>query len=145
MTQTNGLAICLVTRAGAVGVDAEDTSQVVDVARIAKHFLCERDRARLMALADGDRSAAFFELWVFHEAYVKGSGKGLGAASERVGIRFNADNRPLPIGNWQFSLHHPRPNYVAAAAIRQPRRDAPPVPVVWLNAALFQTRVAVEI
>jgi 4'-phosphopantetheinyl transferase len=143
VTRTNGLAICLVTRAGEVGVDAEDTSRKFDVEPIARHFLSEREQIRFAGLAPHDRAKAFFELWVVHEAYVKGTGKGVGSSAERVRIRFDRDNRPLPVGRWRFSLRHPSEKHVAAAAMRHPH-GAPAIPIAWLKADLFQTGVAVE-
>lgn len=140
LARTNGLAICLVTRAGAAGVDAEDLSRPVDVAEIGRHFLPPAELKRLERLPDGERTAAFFKLWVLHEAYVKGTGRGLAGTSERIRIRLDAEGNPLPIGNWRFFFCQPTARHVAAAAIRQ-TRDGASVQVTWLKSSLFQTRL----
>lgn len=121
-----------------MGVDAEETSRVVDVAQVARHFLSRREQARLEDLPAHQRVERFFEQWVLREAYLKGIGKGIAAAPERFTLKFGENGEPLPIGNWQFFLRWPGEKYVAAAAIR-PRRGAAPVSVRWLKADdLFQ-------
>ncbi len=131
-TRTDGLVICLVSRAGEVGVDAEETSRLVDVKQVARHFLSRQERARLDKLPERQRLGAYYTQWVLREAYLKGTGRGIVSAPERLTIKFNKDGHPLPIGNWQFHLHRPSARHVAAAAIRR-RRGAGLVPVRWLT------------
>jgi 4'-phosphopantetheinyl transferase len=142
LARTNGLAICLVTRAGKAGVDVEDTSRTVDVAAIARHFLPASERKRLEGLPQDERTARLFKIWVLHEAQLKASGKGLGEDG-RIRVRVGPDGAPLPSANWKFTLHNPSARHVAAVAIHQPA-DAPLVPVRWSKSSLFETRVAVE-
>jgi 4'-phosphopantetheinyl transferase len=124
--------ICLVSRAGEVGVDAEETSRAVNVAQVARHFLSHREQTSLEKLPANESVARFFEQWVLKEAYLKGTGKGIVTAQERFTIKFGDNGQPLPIGSWQLFLHRPSARYIAAAAVRQ-RRGATPVSVCWLE------------
>jgi 4'-phosphopantetheinyl transferase len=138
LAHTSGLVICLVSRVGEVGVDAEETSRVVDVEQVARHFVSRQEKARLENLPPRQGTARFFEQWVLREAYLKGIGKGIASAPERFTIKFGENGEPLPIGTWQFFLYRPSANHVAAAAVRR-RRGAAPVFVRWLKANdLFQ-------
>ena len=117
LTHTNGLLICIVTRAGEVGVDAEDTSQPVDVALVAKHFLSSGEAARLANLPARERRRRFFEQWVLKEAYVKAIGIGLADAGERLTVARREDGLPESTGGCEFSVYRPSSDRVAAAAV----------------------------
>jgi 4'-phosphopantetheinyl transferase len=134
LTHTNNLVICLVTRAGEVGVDAEETSRAVDARLVARHFLSRREQARLARLPSDERAVRFFEQWVLREAYVKATGKGLAYSPERFSIEQAESGQPIAIGNCQFSLHRPTPNHVAAAAVLRRECEAA-VSIDWLIAA----------
>ena len=133
LAHTSDLVICLISRAGEVGVDAEETSRLVDIAQVARHFLSRREQACLENLPAHLRIARFFKQWVLREAYLKGIGKGIAHAPERFTVRLGENDQPLPIRNWQFFLCRPSAKHVAAAAVRQ-RRGAAPVSVRWLKA-----------
>lgn len=135
LTHTNDLVICAVTRAGDVGVDAEDTSQPVDASLVARHFLSRRQQQRLGAVDSRERAASFFEQWVLKEAYVKASGEGLTNAPERLTVEQRDDGRPIAIAGCEFSVHRPTPNHVAAAAVVL-RDPAHSVSFEWLIADL---------
>jgi len=130
LTHTDDLVICIVTRAGEVGVDAEKTSQRVEIAPIARHFLSRRQRARLASLPSCERAARFFEQWVLKEAYVKSIGKGLAYAPERVTVEQDDNGEPVAIGRCQFSVYRPSSSHVAAAAVMRGRCVAP-VSIRW--------------
>lgn len=117
LTHTNDLAICAITRAGDVGVDAEDTSQPIDASLLARHFLSSRQQTRLAALSPRVRVSTFFEQWVLKEAYVKATGEGLATSPERLTVEQSEDGEAISIGRCQFSLWRPTTNHVAAAAI----------------------------
>ena len=121
LTHTEGLIACAVTRAGEVGVDAENTLRRIDVDQITRHFFDESERALLAKSATiEDRTEKFFELWVVKEAMLKGIGAGVSRLPESIA----AD------GNWQLTVHRPTPNHVAACAIR-PADGNLPIPVEW--------------
>lgn len=132
LTHTAGLVICIVSRAGEVGVDAEETSQTVDAWLIARHFLSGGQQAQLAALPPPDRISRFFEQWVLKEAYVKAIGKGLAYSPERLTIGQDESGQPIATKNCRFSLHRPSSNHVAAAAVL--RRDCTvPISIEWLE------------
>jgi len=134
LTHTDGLAICLVSRAGEVGVDAEETSRTVDVALVARHFLSRHQQARLARLSPHERAARFFEQWVLKEAYVKAIGTGLAYAPQRLTVEQGEGGQPAAIANCQFSVYRPSSKHLAAAAVF--RRDlAAAVSIEWLIAA----------
>jgi phosphopantetheinyl transferase len=134
LTHTDNLIICLVTRIGEVGVDAEALARKVDMGEITKHFFAAAEQKSLAKLPPKDRAKRFFEIWVIKEAYLKARGRGLTISPERVPIRFHSDGAPYPIKNWQLELHSPTLEHVAATAVDVPSRH-PPVPIVWRNAS----------
>lgn len=129
LTHTAGLVACIVTRAGEVGIDAEETGRAVDVAEVARHFFSEEERKRLAALSARRRTARFFEYWVLKEAYLKGRGVGLSVAPDGFTIELRR-GRALPIGSWALALYQPTRRHVAATAVRV-RRGVDAVPIVW--------------
>lgn len=132
LTHTGGLVICIVSRAGEVGVDAEETSQTVDPSLVARHFLSRAQQAQLATLPARERLARFFEQWVLKEAYVKAIGKGLAYSPERLTIEQDESGEPVATKNCRFSLHRPSLHHVAAAAVL--RRDCTvPISIEWLK------------
>jgi len=130
LTHSEGLLACLVTRAGQVGVDVEETSRGVDADRIAHHFFSAAEQACLTALGPEQRRGRFFEYWVVKEAYLKGCATGLSRSPEQFTVQFDEDGQPSAIDRWQLTLHRPTPRHVAATAVwRQP--DIVAVPVTW--------------
>jgi 4'-phosphopantetheinyl transferase len=130
LAHTDDLVICIVTRAGEVGVDVEETSRTVDVSAMTRHFFSRRQQARLASLPSRERAARFFEQWVLKEAYVKATGKGLAYAPERLTIEQGDSGEPVAIGRCQFSVYRPSSNHVAAAAVLR-GRCAAPVSIHW--------------
>ncbi len=143
VTHTHGLLVCLVSRVGEVGVDAEEISRKVDIAEITRHFFSPSEREMLDGLSGARRIRRFFELWVLKEAYLKARGRGLSISPERILIQLNKSGEPAPIRDWQLALHRPTPRHVAATAIRS--RQSQPIAIRWRDAAqLFKAGVAVE-
>ncbi|MFY9739326.1 MAG: 4'-phosphopantetheinyl transferase superfamily protein [Candidatus Cybelea sp.] len=132
LTHTDDLALCIVSRAGEVGVDAEKTSRATDDLAIGRHFFSRRQRARLASLPPDRRAESFFEQWVLKEAYVKATGEGLAYAPERLTIEQDEKGEPMPVANCQFALWRPTPNHVAAAAVLL-RDGDPAVSLDWLR------------
>ena len=140
LTHTDGLMICLVSRAGEVGIDAEKTSSYIDGALIARHFFSRPELARFCSLPVHKQPAWVFAQWVVKEAYLKGTGRGLDTP-ERVTVEWGEDGQPVAIGGWQFFLYHPSPHHVAAAALRRSGAFAASSP--WLKIEHFlQTDIA---
>lgn len=121
IAHADGLAVCIVTRAGEAGVDAEETSQSVDASLVARHFLSAEQIQTSAALSG---RAGFYEQWVLKEAYVKATAQGLACAPERLTIEQRADGLPVNTKDCQFSLHRPSANHVAAAAVLRRTQDS---------------------
>jgi len=144
MTHTSGLVICIVTRAGEVGVDAEEITRRVDIDQVSRHFFSEPERASLASLLARKRTARFFEQWVLKEAYLKGPGKGLFLSPEKFTIEIDRNGKPSDLGKWQLALHRLGRRHVAATAIRR-RRGNGPVPIAWFSAErLLKAGVAIK-
>jgi 4'-phosphopantetheinyl transferase len=130
LAHTDGLVVCAVSRAGEVGVDAEETSRIVNFDQVSRHFFSAAEQARLAALPLEQRAEGFFEQWVLKEAYVKGQGTGLSQSLEGFTIARSENGQPLAIGNWQFALNRPTPRHVAAVALHR-RHAGESVIVEW--------------
>jgi len=144
LTHTDGLIICLVSRAGEVGIDAEETSRAVDIAQVTKHFFSKTERTSLEQLPSKRRALRFFQQWVLKEAYLKGKGQGLMREPSRFTIEIDAEGSPISKGSWQLSIHRPGPHHVAAMAIR-PRRGIGSVPVKWFTSrGLLEAGIPIE-
>jgi len=133
LTHTEGLVACIVSRAGEVGVDVEDTSRKLDVAEIARYFLSIPENDRVSALAPERRSARLFDYWVLKEAYLKGRGLGLSQPPEETTVEFDTDGQPQALDGWQLALHHPTERHIAATAVL-PDRGGTQGPAVWKSA-----------
>jgi 4'-phosphopantetheinyl transferase len=132
LTHTRDLAICLVSRDGEVGVDAEETTRPVDVESVVKYFFTTEEQSYLQRLPRAQRLDRYYKQWVLREAYLKGTGEGIAGEPEQFAVRFDADGQPLPLGEWQLFFHRPSERHVAAAAVRptEPRRR---IGVRWLD------------
>ena len=66
------------TRAGDVGVDIEKfRGDITRRDQIAERHFAPGERAQLQAIAEAERTRAFFDLWTRKEAFVKARGDGL--------------------------------------------------------------------
>ncbi len=143
ISHAEGLVVCLLSRAGEVGVDAENISCTPDVELIAGNFFSGREAASLTALPERERNARFFKLWVLKEACLKAMGRGLGSGDERFTIALDENGEPEAIDGWHFAFHHPSKDHIAATAICS-QRDPGSLSVRWFSAdALFETCIAV--
>lgn len=77
LTHSHGRALIAIGRDQKVGVDLEQVRREVDVVRLAKRFLSERD---LTSIEHGDpaqRHERFLKAWVAREAVFKADGRGM--------------------------------------------------------------------
>jgi len=144
LTHAQGLVICLISRAGELGVDAEETSRDVDIAQVTKHFFSKRERESLDRLLPQRRASRFFRQWVLKEAYLKATGRGLSLEPNRFTVEIDRSGNPTPLRGWQFTLRRLGPNHVAATALR-PKHAAALIPIKWRSARrLLEARVPIE-
>jgi len=136
LTHTPGLVVCAVSRAGEVGVDAEDASRPVDAQLIARHFFSEHELLHLERLPQGRRMQRFLEQWVLKEAYVKAVGQGLGNADERLTVLHPTNAKRFFFGGCQLALQRLDSGHIVACAVLSPQwRDI--VQFEWLTASLM--------
>jgi 4'-phosphopantetheinyl transferase len=118
ITHTDGLIACVVFNAGEVGIDLENVLRNVEIDAVSRLVFSKVERAALAKKAPNKRYSQFLKMWVLKEAYLKGLGSGMWREPTGVTIKFNSRGHPRPLGPWQFSLHRPTKNHVAAVAIR---------------------------
>ena len=76
LSHAGDIALCAVTEGCEVGIDVELVRNDLDVERIAERFF-SREEQRIIADAP-DKADAFVRIWVRKEAYLKGTGRGIG-------------------------------------------------------------------
>ena len=130
LTHTAGLVACAVTRAGEVGVDAEETSRAADVEAIARQFFSPAEQTWIAQVSGAARIDRFFQCWVAKEAWLKGRGEGLLAPPDTMGLEWDETERPRQPNGWQLTLHRPTSGHLAAVAV-QHLKGAAPIPVTW--------------
>lgn len=70
-------ALLALAREADVGVDLEDVRRKVDWQRMARRWLAPGELSAIARRPWRERRAAFFEMWVRKEAYLKATGQGL--------------------------------------------------------------------
>jgi len=84
LSHSGELAMVAVSASREVGVDVEKIRPNIDVMAIAHRYFAPEEAARLGALSDADRTAAFFTLWTRKEAYSKARGMALAPALREI-------------------------------------------------------------
>lgn len=77
LTHSHGRALIAVAQDREVGVDLEKVRREVDVVRLAKRFLSERDLAFIERGEPAQRHERFLQAWVAREAVFKADGTGM--------------------------------------------------------------------
>ena len=77
LTHSHGRALIAVARDREVGVDLEQVRREVDVVRLAKRFLSERDLTLIEHGDPAQRHERFLKTWVAREAVFKADGRGI--------------------------------------------------------------------
>ncbi|MFE4583114.1 4'-phosphopantetheinyl transferase family protein [Streptomyces chartreusis] len=105
----------------AVGVDVESTASPTVAADVTPHLHFD-EQAEINQLPPSQRPGAFTRCWVRKEAYLKGTGTGLGVSPDSVYLgtqstpRLHHPLHPAPVG-WTVMDLDARNNYHAAAAV----------------------------
>jgi 4'-phosphopantetheinyl transferase len=119
------LAVCAVTRSGAVGVDIEAMRKVEDADGIVAHFFAPGEVAEYNRHTGESRLATFFRLWTRKEAYLKATGEGLSRPLNTFDVATGGALPARPVGSggddltpvrWAIHSFSPSPGYVGALA-----------------------------
>jgi len=109
-----------------VGVDVERIRPLLDLDAVRNRCFSVRERAAIVG-GDAHGLEAFFYFWTLKEAWLKGSGEGIGDLLTTVEVRHDGDGRPsiarvddprvgpMP---WTMKSWSPAPGFVAALAVR---------------------------
>ncbi|WP_344324735.1 4'-phosphopantetheinyl transferase family protein [Streptomyces macrosporus] len=108
-----------------VGVDVEAHPTAATVAQTVR-ALHPRERAEIGRLPSADRPAAFARCWTRKEAYLKGTGTGLGEDPSVTYVGSLAV--PAEIPGWTLTDVEVPDGYAAAAAVAVPRPVDPHTP-----------------
>ena len=76
LTHAGDIALCAVTEGCEVGIDIELVRSKLEVDLIAERFFSAEERRMVAAAAD--QADTFIRIWVRKEAYLKGTGRGIG-------------------------------------------------------------------
>src|SRR5439155_1551412 len=88
LSHADGIALCAVTRGGAVGADVESLRHVgPDPLGVAATLCSERERETLLATPAPLRAERFLSLWTLKEAFAKATGLGFRLDLERITVR----------------------------------------------------------
>ncbi len=109
-----------------VGIDIEYIKPFQDVERIAKRFFSKAEYDALNLLEPPKRLIAFFKLWTLKEAYLKATGKGIGALESIEVVFYDGrfENRlkkrfeDEPIKGWTFFSFDPAESFISSLAVK---------------------------
>lgn len=134
LSHTHGLAACLISSGGEVGVDVEFHANSKSLLDIADHYFSPAEIDDLRALPEAARGDAFFHYWTLKEAFIKARGEGLSRPLDSFTFRLTADGdidhfdsgeEGSSDERWWFRLLKLHPDYTAAVATRRETTAAP--------------------
>src|SRR5690606_38644752 len=77
LSHSGSIMALAVTRAGPVGVDVERIDASRSMEELVARNFAPGEQAAFLALPEGERTDAFFEIWTRKEAFLKVTGEGL--------------------------------------------------------------------
>jgi 4'-phosphopantetheinyl transferase len=126
LSHSDGIAVCAVAVDGQIGVDVERIRPVPDADAIVKRYFAPTEAREYAALANTDRTTAFFSTWTRKEAFVKAIGDGLLCPLDSFEVEVAAASLEPRIatnscrGDWHLRSFEPAPGYTAAVAFDHP-------------------------
>jgi 4'-phosphopantetheinyl transferase len=125
-TDSDDLVLIALSTAGPVGVDVERIRAVRDADALVKRFFSARENDLFRKLSNDQKPAAFFNLWTRKEAFLKGTGEGIGHSLNRVEVSFLPGEPAafLPgatlegLTGWSLHALNPADGFAAALATR---------------------------
>lgn len=129
LSNTRGMAACLVTAVADAGIDVEYQNRRSEPAALAEAVLSAPEKAAFWAAPKSLQRDLFFKLWTLKEAYIKARGLGMSLPVQSISFAFSdaghiAASFLPPIddaaSHWQFAhLQLPDDAYVMSVAIRR--------------------------
>ena len=92
---------------GRIGIDVEQMRSDVELESIAQRYFARAEALELCALPQEHQLAAFFHCWVRKEAYLKASGRGIGAGLDRFEVPVALDEVPGKVRATEFAPGEP--------------------------------------
>lgn len=90
LSHSSELMACVVSGAGAVGVDVEPLNGDESMLSMAEHYFSVQELDALQALPDAQQGARFKQVWTLKEAYIKARGEGLSIGLDAFSFDFAA-------------------------------------------------------
>jgi 4'-phosphopantetheinyl transferase len=116
LSHTAGWALVAVSADRAVGIDLEALRPVPELARLTARFFSPSEHRAIAQLPPEQREPAFFRYWTCKEAYLKGTGTGLGQI-QTAEIQFAPAQLVNPgLQPWTLFELAPGPGLVGALA-----------------------------
>ncbi len=122
LSHTRGLAACVISSDGEIGVDAECQSRNLDIEQLMPYVFSNDEQAQIRLLSPSLRPARFLDHWTLKEAYVKANGTGIDDEIQRASFDL-ADSKaiaaslPEQMGHsWWLALIRPSPDAHIAIA-----------------------------
>jgi len=125
LAHSENLALIAVSHSGPLGVDVEYIRPLSDTDELVARFFSSRENALFRALPDGQKNAAFFNLWTRKEAWLKATGEGIAHSLNRVEVTFlpgepaqllALPEKPTLNCDWVLRELTPRTGFVGAVA-----------------------------
>jgi 4'-phosphopantetheinyl transferase len=120
LSHTTQVVACVVSEAGACGIDVERTKDWPELDAIAREILTDEESLGLEAVPPATRAARFADLWSLKEACLKAQGVGLLGDARGVSFSILAGRvfAKSADGPWQCHLHALEPDHRVAVAVR---------------------------
>jgi 4'-phosphopantetheinyl transferase len=122
LSRSGGIALLAVSR-DRLGADLEHVQPRAGLADLVAARFAPAEASCIAAGCAGSPARSFYQHWVAKEAYLKATGRGLGAlrdtelsCGQAPVIRFRGASEP----GWKISVTEPSPGYVAAIVAAQP-------------------------
>ena len=134
VTHSEELALVACASDREVGVDVEWAGRPRDSVGIARRWLADAERAAIEEAPASERGAAFYRHWVAKEAFVKATGRGIGASLRSFEVSLTGPGGPrlmhvggdeLEAMRWSLELLDLPGGYVAAVVVEAGARTRP--------------------
>ena len=127
VTHTEGLIAIAVSRHRDVGLDAENLNERTTALQLARRYFTVEEARNLEALPLARQPGRFYSLWTLKEAWMKATGRGVGAGLDNASFSLDDDHRVQGLSfaaydasDWRFWQFAPSEAHALAVALRAP-------------------------